>query len=163
VSIKSWDSLQIKAFYNCCELDKVYISKLLLVIFKLNIKILSVINDSPISSTNLPSLKQFIYKTLIDTAKKLYQYPYIFDTNRKGGISNHDIANNIGKRYKLIHKSIINTIENYLPIHDIIVSPQEVINVTTTASDDPPENYDSSEHDSKSNSIVLLKSDSDSN
>lgn len=160
VDIKTWDSFQIKAFYNCCDLDKEYLGKLLLVIFKLNIKILSIINDSPVSSTGVPSLKQFMYKTLLNIAQELYQYPYVFDTDRKNQ-TNHDIAKNISRRRKIIHKSIINTIENYLPFYDIITKPQEIINVTTgsrseeTGSQTPSQDI----NQESSISLVLLESE----
>lgn len=158
LEIKEWDTYKIKAFYNCCEFDKQYVTKLLLVIFKLNIKILNVINDTPIGSTNLPSLKQFVYNALLNITQSIYECPYIFDTNRKN-VSNHDISKNINKRRKLMSKGIITTIENYLPIHDIIVSPQEIINVTTTTDSDTNEKQQSETPESDSQSMILMESE----
>ena len=161
LEIKEWDTYKIKAFYNCCEFDKQYVTKLLLIVFKLNIKILNVINDTPIGSTNLPSLKQFVYNTLLNIAQNIYECPFIFDTNRKF-VSNHDISKNINKRRKLINKGIITTIENYLPIHDIIVSPQDIINVTTTTDSETNEKQSSNVPESESLSIELMKSEDES-
>ena len=159
LDVKDYSKHTIKAFYNCAQLDKDYTSRLLLIIFKLNIKILNVINDTPVCTINLPSVKQFLYKLFVNVAKEMYYSPYLFDTSKRQ--SNHTISSSIHKRRKIIQECIGTTIEDYLPIKEILVMPQKIISITHDRDNDN-ENDDNevvNKNDTETVSLNLLASE----
>jgi len=138
-SVRSWNSQQIKDFNTFVtsqleknpDFDLVYFSKLLHVIFKLSIKILNIVNDLTVTSISLPSNKRFFYQCIVNACKQFYNSPFVFETNHKLGVSNHQLHVNINQRKQLVSTAIVDTVQHFLPIKKILCDPENLLVIHT--------------------------------
>jgi hypothetical protein len=157
--VQSWDSIHIKEFYSFCLLElqrnpdfsKVYLAKLLHVIFKLYINILNIVNDTLITSIQLPPNKQFFYICITYCCKYFYNSPFLFDTSKQRH-SNHQLSIFINQRKDSIKSGILDTIQHFIPIKKILCDPDNII-VVTTVNDDC---HESRKSDISSNSLQFI-------
>lgn len=110
-------------------ITKDYLSKLLTTVFKLNIKILNIINEHNVSSINLPSNKTFLLTCIRQACQEFYQQPFIFET-RKKKYTNHQLIEMVNKRKSIIKESIHQTINQFLPFEKILCSDTRIIHIT---------------------------------
>lgn len=122
--IPRWNSMIIDDEYRRIVEDTKcdYIDKLLDATFIANAKILSVLNRS---SNNLdisvPGPKKFLHSCYISCAYNFFSNPYVFDDRERG----HDYRKqqkNMKEIVNTISLSISDTIENLLPIEDLLKS-----------------------------------------
>jgi hypothetical protein len=132
--VQSWKPPFIKDFYSFCmselqhnpDFSKEYLSKLLHVIFKLYINILNVVNDTKITSIQLPSNKEFFHLCITNCCKHFYNSPFLFETNKKV-YTNHQLSIYINQRKNSIKQAILDTIQHFIPIKKILCDPENII------------------------------------
>jgi hypothetical protein len=158
--VQSWQSPFIKDFYSFCitelqrnpDFSKEYLSKLLHVIFKLYINILNIVNDTKITSIQLPSNKEFFYVCITNCCKYFYNSPFLFETNKKV-YTNHQLSIYINQRKDSIKQAILDTIQHFIPVKKILCDPENIIVVQH----EPQEQENASIHSSCS--LVLITQD----
>jgi Family of unknown function (DUF5764) len=152
--IPRWNSMIIDDEYRRivddtkCE----YIDKLLDATFIANAKILSVLNRS---SNNLdisvPGPKKFLHSCYISCAYKFFSDPFLFDDREKGNMDYRKKQKNMKEVMHIINSCISETIENLLPIEDLLKScleeKKEEIPYKTSLDDDILDTVGSSEFD----------------
>lgn len=121
--IPKWNSMIIDDEYNRIieETKCDYLDNLLDAVFIAHTKILSVINSNSKSSIDItvPNPKKFLHACYIACAYHFFMDPFLFDD------TNEDYRKrqkNMKEIFEIIHKCIIETVENLLPINDLLRS-----------------------------------------
>jgi len=122
--IPVWNQLTINDEYNRiqkkAECD--YFDKILDAIFICNSKILLAIGNKPKTiDINVPNPKNFLHSCYISSARNFWKNPYLFE-DRENRMSYYKRKKNIIKCENIINKSIIETIEDFIPIEALIKS-----------------------------------------
>jgi len=95
--------------------------------------------DSPLDLT-IPTIKKFVYNTLLESARKFYENPYLMDT--RSNVDPIEQQKNLERSYQVIQTALQTTINNSIPTDEILSkalerpSPSEEDNVsmyTTTS------------------------------
>tara|TARA_Y100000389_G_scaffold205145_2_gene264089 strand:- start:16832 stop:18061 length:1230 start_codon:yes stop_codon:yes gene_type:complete len=120
--IPEWDDLTIQQFTSSviaqarCD----YMEELLQAVFIIHTKILLVIqhhNSNKKSELKLPSIENFVFQSFINVARELWKYAYLFkDTN-----NSCDFQQNNNTCEERVSKSIEETIEDMLPVRELLV------------------------------------------
>lgn len=154
--VQSWSPPFIKDFYSFCiselernpDFSKEYLSKLLHIIFKLYINILNIVNDTKITSIQLPSNKEFFHICITNCCKYFYNSPFLFETSKKT-YSNHQLSIHINQRKDSIKQAILDTIQHFVPVKKILCDPDNIIVIHT-------ENKEETNSIHSSNSLQLI-------
>ena len=108
----------VYAHTNSTDFD--HIDKLIEAVFLSNVKILSTVRIGKTKTVNIsvPNTKNFIHKCYIETARKLWQDPYLID-NREH-LSHIEIKKNIKRFNNLISDSIEQSVRELIPLQTIL-------------------------------------------
>lgn len=120
--VHSWNSLIIDDEYNrIVEKTKCnYLGELLDIIFISNAKILSTVgNNTDAVNIFVPNIKKFIHSVYICCAYTFYIDPFLFDDTK---ISTSKKQKNLKSILDIITKCIKETLENLIPMEDILKS-----------------------------------------
>lgn len=121
--VPRWNSMIISDEYNRIieETECTYIDKLLDAVFIANTKILSALNkNKKVINITVPSPKKFLHSCYISCAYKLYSDPFLFDDREHGTLSYKKKQKCLKEIMDIIYSSISETIENLLPIEDLL-------------------------------------------
>lgn len=146
--IPKWNSLIVEEETRRIKEKIDCLSELITVIFVGNVKILASIrlkgNNNNIK-VKIPSCNNFIHTVYINTAKRVFYNPLLFDHK----CNPIDIEKNMDQVYEYIEKSVIETIQQMLPIKNILdeylgnVFENEVTcNDEDNSSDDDKDDFD---------------------
>lgn len=99
------------------------LSSLIDAVFISNVKVLSSIRISKTDKIDIkvPEARKFIHKAYVETARQVYQDPYLFD-DRENRLEISEIQRNVRRAKNLIGISIEKTIRDLIPLQDIIGS-----------------------------------------
>lgn len=99
------------------------LSSLIDAVFISNVKVLSSIRIAKTDKINIkvPEARKFIHKAYVETARQVYQDPYLFD-DREERLETSEIQRNVRRAKNLIGISIEKTIRDLIPLQDIIGS-----------------------------------------
>lgn len=103
--------------------DESYINGLIDAVFVANVKVLSSIHmgKSKKIDIKVPTAVIFIHKAYVETARQMYQDPYLMD-DRETCMEVSEIQRNVKRSKNIIGISIEKTIRDLIPIQDIIES-----------------------------------------
>lgn len=99
------------------------LSSLIDAVFISNVKVLSSIRISKTDKIDIkvPEARKFIHRAYVETARQVYQDPYLFD-DRENRLEISEIQRNVRRAKNLIGISIEKTIRDLIPLQDIIGS-----------------------------------------
>lgn len=118
--IPKWNSMIIDDEYNRIiqETKCDYLDNLLNAVFIANSKILSVINnDKRTIDITVPNPKKFLHACYIACAYNFFMEPFLFDDSRE---DYRKKQKNMKEIFDIINKCIVETVENLLPIEDLL-------------------------------------------
>ncbi len=133
------------------------LEKILEAVFLINIKVLSTMIDDPDLNVTIPNIKNFIHKVYINCAREFYINPYIVDDRvSRSLMDNIKIQKNIKYSIELIDSCIEKTVQECIPIQDILEkflnsSNNNYKSESDSDSEVEPENDQQSENGSESN------------
>lgn len=92
-------------------------------VFVSNVKVLSSIRLSKTDKINIkvPEARKFVHRAYIETARQVYQDPFLFD-DRENRLEISEMQRNIRRAKNLIGISIEKTVRDLIPLQDIIGS-----------------------------------------
>lgn len=150
--IKKWNQTILENETQRIQSKKPWIQELLNAVLVCNVKILSCIRVNPNYrsqfSLNPPSLQVFIHTVYIESARHLYEDPYLFDHRERNRSELHKRYNKI---MEIIHEAIQESVRKIIPIESIlreylytpptdqIEEPQEDSEPEQEESDEPEE------------------------
>lgn len=129
-----------------------WLDNLIEAVFLSNVKILSTIRVNKVKQVNItiPNTKNFIHKCYIETARSLWQDPYLID-DRVDNISFSEIKRNEKRLNVTISEAIEKTISKLIPLQNILESYLNDIEDEEEQVEDPiPEYSSASESDTDS-------------
>lgn len=136
--------------------DCEWLDKLIEAVFLSNVKVLSTIRIGKTKTINIsvPNTKNFIHKCYVETARKMWQDPYLIDD--RTSLSHIEIKKNIHRLNLLISDCIEQTIRELIPIQNILESYLNDIDLESNENLSVPEPEEvneklDSESDSESN------------
>ena len=115
--IKKWNSDVIKEHVNKITDNCEYFNDIITAVFISNVRILTSVkmnNKKKKMKITIPSNDTFVHKIYSNSARAVYNNPYLFSLNRRGETT-HEI-------HKLIESAIDETIRDLLPIQNILES-----------------------------------------
>ncbi len=120
--IPEWDDVKIQQFnsYIIAQTKCDYIEELLQAVFIIHTKILAVIqhhNSTKKSELKLPSIENFIFQAFINTCRDMWKFAYLFKDSK----NSCEFQQNTNICEDKIGKSIIDTIDDMLPVRDMLV------------------------------------------
>lgn len=122
-NIPRWNSMIISDEYQRIVADTKceYIDKLLDAVFIANAKVLSVLNKRKTSlDISVPTPKKFLHSCYIACAYRFYSEPFLFDDRESSGVDYRKRQKKMREILNIIQESISDTIENLLPIEDLL-------------------------------------------
>ncbi len=120
--VPEWDDVKIEQFnsYIIAQTKCDYIEELLQAVFIIHTKILAVIqhhNSTKKSELKLPSIENFIFQAFINTCRDMWKFAYLFKDSK----NSCEFQQNTNICEDKIGKSIIDTIDDMLPVRDMLV------------------------------------------
>ncbi len=120
--VPEWEDVKISQFTNfvIAQTKCDYIEELLQAVFIVHTKVLAVIQPSSSnkkSEIKLPSIEDFIFQAFINTAKEMWKFAYIFKKTN----NSCEYQQNATLCEDKIAKVIVETIEDMLPVRDLLV------------------------------------------
>jgi hypothetical protein len=99
------------------------LSSLIDAVFISNVKVLSSIRIAKTDKIHIkvPEARKFIHRAYVETARQVYQDPYLFD-DRENRLEISEIQRNVRRAKNLIGISIEKTVRDLIPLQDIIGS-----------------------------------------
>ena len=120
--VPEWDDIKIQQTSRSVIIQTKcdYLEELLQAVFIVHTKILAVIQShksSTKSELKLPTIENFIFQCFVNSARELWKFAYLF----KNVANSCEYQENTNQIEKKIHACIVETIEDMLPVRDILI------------------------------------------